>query len=46
MPRKKKHAKDLTTDEMMRRMFPKEAIREAKKLARDQEKRSIRKDRT
>jgi hypothetical protein len=43
MPRKKKHARDLTTDELMRKLFPKEAVREAQKTAREQQKRSIKK---
>lgn len=43
MPRKKKQAREMTTDEAMRRMFPKEALREAEKVAREQEKRSIKK---
>ena len=41
MPKKGKHARDLTSDEVMRKLFPKEAVREAKKVAREQEKRSI-----
>lgn len=40
----KKQARDLTTDEAMTRLFPKDALREAEKVAREQEKRSIRKD--
>ena len=40
----KKQVKDLTTDEAMERLFPKAALREAAKVAREQEKRPIRKD--
>lgn len=41
MPRKKKQARELTTEEAMQKMFPKKAIEEASKVAREQEKRSI-----
>jgi hypothetical protein len=40
----KKQARDLTTDEAMERLFPKDALREAEKVAREQEKRPIRRE--
>jgi len=53
MPRKKKHPKDMTTDEAMEHLFPKPVVKHARKLAGKEPdpepeppKRSIRKDRT
>jgi hypothetical protein len=41
MPRKKKPAKELTTEEAMRKMFPNKALRDAKKDALSPAKTSI-----
>jgi hypothetical protein len=38
MPRPKKKPLDLKTDEAMKKMFPPEAIREAKKTAKESQK--------
>jgi len=38
MPRKKKSARDLTSDELARRVFPPKALKELKKLANPDEK--------
>jgi hypothetical protein len=50
MPRRKKPARDLTTREALRRLFPTDARREVKKEAeksrKDEEKRSTKKDPT
>ena len=37
MPRKKKTAKDLTTEEMAKKVFPKKALEELKKLAHERD---------
>jgi hypothetical protein len=42
MPRKKKHPRELTTDEAVRKLFPKEAIRHAKEHAQEGEKPQVR----
>lgn len=46
MPRKKKRSRELTTDEAMKKLFPKDAVKEVRKVAREQEKRSINKEST
>ena len=49
MPRKKKQARELTTEEAVKKLFPKKVIEEVKKQAPDapdQQKPSIKKDRT
>ncbi len=50
MPRRKKKAHELTNDEIMRRVFPKEVVRAAKeeveKARKSGEKKSTRKDST
>ena len=38
MPRKPKHPKDMTNDELLRHVFPKEVVRHAKRLAHPPEK--------
>ncbi|CAN5787334.1 hypothetical protein BH18ACT15_BH18ACT15_05700 [soil metagenome] len=41
MPRKKKHPSELTTEEAMKKLFPKQVREGVKKVAADQGKRSI-----
>lgn len=43
MPRPKKRPRDWSNEEVMRKLFPKEARKELKKAASDQPKRSIKK---
>ena len=44
MPRRKKKAPELPTDEAMKKMFPKQVRDEAKKTAEGSRKENIRKD--
>ena len=44
MPRRKKKAPEMTTDEAMKKMFPKRVRDEAKKAALESQKKSTRKD--
>jgi hypothetical protein len=44
MPRKKKKPVDMTTDEAMRKLFPKKARDGAKKTALESRRKSIKKD--
>jgi hypothetical protein len=46
MPRPKKRPRDWSNEEVLRKLFPKEARKELRKTARDQQKRSIKKDST
>lgn len=50
MPRRKKKAHELTTDEAMRRLFPKEIVKaakeEAEKARHSKEKKATKKDST
>jgi hypothetical protein len=46
MPRRKKRPLDLTTDEAMRKLFPKKARQEAKKTALESQKKPTKKDST
>lgn len=44
MPRRKKSARELTTEEAMKKLFPKPVAEEAKKAALDSRKKSTKKD--
>ncbi len=44
MPRRKKRADQLTTEEAMRRLFPKKVRDQAKKLALESRKKATKKD--
>jgi hypothetical protein len=46
MPRPKKEPRDLTTEEAIKKLFPKKVRETIKEKAREQEKPSIKKDRT
>jgi len=46
MPRRKKKAPELPTDEALRKLFPKKVRDEAKETAAKSQKKSIRKDST
>ena len=38
MPRKPKHPRDMTSDELLRHVFPKEVVKHAKRVANPPEK--------
>lgn len=46
MPRRKKRPDELTTDEALRKLFPRKVVNEAKKTATESQKPSTKKDST
>jgi len=44
MPRPRKKARDLTTEEALAKMFPKKALTKAKEVAREADEKAIKKD--